>query len=220
MQLTPALAFAASPPPRLSRVLSTVRQPDSSAAALQAALDSVDTELAAAEAAVDLLEADRQRLLIAGAEHTLDEIERRITIANRHVEALAAAKRQLPDRLKARREIEGGIERRAAKARELQVQGLAILAEAHGHAAHLARLLNSLWEAVGEIEAVNSEFMRLGIDGRIALPLDRLAQHLGCAVADLPEVGAWSLPGYLENPVAPDRQIIRANELINSRGRK
>ncbi|HQS15453.1 hypothetical protein [Reyranella sp.] len=220
MQLTPALAFAASPPPRLSRVLSTVRQPDSSAAALQAALDSVDTELAAAEAAVDLLEADRQRLLIAGAEHTLDEIERRITVANRHVEALAAAKRAIPERLRARREIEGSIDRRAAKARELQVQGLAILAEAHGHAAHLAKLLNSLWDAVNEIEAVNAEYMRLGIDARIALPLERLAEQIGCPVTDLPEIGAWSLAGYFENPVAPDRQLSRANEFINSRGRK
>jgi len=219
---SPILAFASSaPPPALtSRALSALRNESSSATVLQSALDGVAAEIVAAEAAVDRLEAERQRLLIDGrGEAALDAIEREITRGNRFVEALAAAQRELPKRIAARREVEGGIDRRAARARELQLQGLAILAEAHGHAAHLARLLNSLWEGVAEIEAVNSEYVRLGLPGRIALPLELLAERVGCSVSELPEVGAWSLPGYWENPVPAERQLGRAKEFA-SKGQK
>jgi chromosome segregation ATPase len=216
----PVIAFAsAPPPPHMSKALSAVRQENSTAATLRSALDGVDAELALAEAVVDRLEAERQNLLIAGAERAVDEIERRITVANRHVEALAAAKRQLPDRLSARRAIESDLDQRAASAREQQRRGLEILVDLHPLAVRMAELMTAYGSALNEIEETNTALSLQGLPA-IDRPFEALARHVGCDASEVPEVHSWWLGGYFQMPAAPDRQLVRAKEVLKLKGRK
>jgi cyanate lyase len=216
--MSPPVAFAFSPP-QLSKALSAVRQENSTAAALQSALDGVDAEIAAAEAVVDRIEAERQKLLIAGAERAVDEIERRITVANRHVEALAAAKRALPARLEARRAIELNLDQRAASAREQQRRGLELLVELHPLAVRMAELMTAYGNVLNEMEETNTLLSLQGLPA-IDRPFEALARHIGCDASEVPEVHAWWLNGYFQMPAAADRQLGRAKEILKLKGKK
>jgi len=51
--------------------------------------------------------------------------------------------------------------------------------------------------------------------------LEQGAKHVGVDINELPEVGSWGLPGYFPNPaLPPERQLSRAKELLQSKGKR
>ena len=78
----------------LDKIVALIRKPTPTSAELRAALATIDVK--AAEAAVDSLEAERQKLLLRpDNDAELEQFEVRIRAANRAVERQCAAEREL-----------------------------------------------------------------------------------------------------------------------------
>lgn len=194
--------------------LAILRRSHATSADLERALAGID--LAAAEAAVDELEAQRRRLLAGtGSDRDIDFIEDKIKTANRTVERLAAARDELPLRIAARKAREAAVDRRIAAAEKLTARGMVVFVEIDKLACKLAPLLEELRRIEGEIRATNLDIEDMGLFNQsVDSPLLKLARYLKCSTSDLPDPSTWTLSGYV--PTRPaDRQLGAARDLVD-----
>ncbi|MDH6235156.1 hypothetical protein M2281_005778 [Mesorhizobium soli] len=142
----------------LDKVINLIAKPKSSVAELEAALSRFNID--ELESAADKLEADRRRILLNGSDRELEDIESKITGANRKIERALAAKDELEKRLREAAAAEADSVRlaryRAAKkAGELAAARAAD--EYPRHAAAIVELIRALAEATAAVELANGD---------------------------------------------------------------
>lgn len=148
----------------IDSLLKVIRAPKPAASSeLREALTRID--IGAAEAGVDQLEADRQRLLLGNAPDTeLDAIEIKIKTANRNVEKLGVAKTELV-RLIAEadlREAAQQVEAQAAEAQRATEKLALIYAEIDSRATQVRALLGDAAAPVSTLARWNKLAEKIG----------------------------------------------------------
>jgi len=213
----------------LKKIIDAIRKPKATAAELREALAGINEK--AAEAVVDQLEVERQKLLLQpNSDAELEAIEIKIRAGQRDAERQYAAKREL-ERLLAeaeQREAREAIEATAAGARDASTQLIGLYCKADELAAELAEVLREIVKQRSIIKMAGTATAEAGRpDLRVREPLGALAQHLGLPTSDhLVDPVGWQLRGYWPSidpqgfPTKLDRSLGRARELQAAPARK
>ncbi len=203
-------------------VFSLLRKPAATVAELRDALASLDP--AAAERAVDKLEAERRGLLLLeGSDPELDELDVRLNAAYRQAERQSAAKAELERQIKVAEEREA---RAHVEATNLEAQALqAALRDRYCHlheaASALAEVLAGLKAAEDERERLNKILASAG-RRQFPSPHDMLPRQAGYDggqpntfhLFELPRVADFKLPGFYPTRTAAADRLSRMKDLI------
>lgn len=214
---------------KLDKVLGLLKKATPSAAELEAAIVAID--VAALEAAVEDLEVQRQKLLLADdAESELENIELRIREANRSVERASLAREELGKKrsIALEREAVAAVERTAADAREARARLIENLAAVDGLAAEVAEKLAMIVADRATIRQANQTTANASrSDLKTGDPLGELALLLGFDNADrISNPVEWRLGPYWPrldaslHPVGNTRHLARIRELLAAPARK
>lgn len=193
-----------------------------------------EIDLPAAQANVEALQAQREKLLLDASENDLEAIEANIRRAQRDGDRQRVAKveleRLLTDAVERERLAEVG--RRAAGAWALNAKVLTAYAKLHDAAVEVAEQLAIIQQGEAELRECNAIIVPAGY-AKVPWPRGQLLELFEFSDGQLPDPPReWSLRGYwpsvptysngalLTSPLRTDRRFDRARELLNTSPRK
>lgn len=200
----------------VAEILATLKNSSATAAQLRASANAADDAIKAGEAAVEILEAKRQELLLQeGADKAIEKLEGEIRSGNREVERLSAAKAKLVLLIAdaEARELDADLKakgRRSAKVVKELTEEMLRWDTAMAVAGETAEKIRALTTELGNIRKQLHEHGRRDL---VALsPLAKL-QELGVSATHTPNFD-WPLPdGYRPPANSPiSRPLLRLAE--------